>query len=299
MIRVAFRVGSVGLLGIVLGACPGPNTGRDPEGNGYQEYECPSPIGKIVREDCSRTALRYEGTSFSASVGAAGVGASGTYKETAVREADGLVAMLKEQRVGLCNDFNTCKLKVAEYRTETKRIDDSFIALLALKDRMVAADAEQAATLLREIQSIREGRKPEAPRPPDAASPAPPPSASFTDGDLLKATGPDVFVLERGQRRHVPNPAVFDAMGFDWGKVKTVKDAELQAISAGTPLGQFPDRALLKGAGPDVFLVVSGQRRHVPDPSTFNAMGLDWKKVRTISDKELSLVPLGEPLPRR
>src|SRR3974390_1291264 len=78
-------------------------------GNGYQEYECPAPIGRIVREDCSRSALRYEGTTFQGSVGIQGVGASASYKDEAIRQADALVSLLKEQRVQLCNDFNNCK----------------------------------------------------------------------------------------------------------------------------------------------------------------------------------------------
>jgi len=136
----------------VMPACA---SGPGRSGNGYQEYECPPPIGKIVREDCSRSALQYEGTSFQASAGAAGIGASASYKEDAIRQADALVSMLKEQRVQLCNDFNTCKISVAEYRGDQQRLDDSYVALLALRDKMAQIDAEGAAKLLAEIQRIR------------------------------------------------------------------------------------------------------------------------------------------------
>lgn len=63
--------------------------------------------------------------------------------------------------------------------------------------------------------------------------------------------------------------------------------------------GGFSDGSLLKGSGPEVFLIEDGKRRHVPDPATFTALGLDWGKVRTIGDEELSRIPLGEPLPKR
>lgn len=63
--------------------------------------------------------------------------------------------------------------------------------------------------------------------------------------------------------------------------------------------GGFSEGSLIKGSGPEVFLIENGQRRHVPDPATFDAMGLDWGKVRTVSDEELSRVPQGEPLPTR
>ncbi len=132
----------------------------------YQEYECPLPIGKIVREDCSAIALRYDGVSFETSAGVGGVAeASTSYKERAVRQADSLVAMLKEQRVGICNDFNTCKLTVDAYRMDKSRLEDSFVALLALKDKMAQIDAEGAAKLLAEIQKIRTGTKESGPPP--------------------------------------------------------------------------------------------------------------------------------------
>lgn len=126
-------------------------------GSAYEDYECPAPIGKIVREDCSRSALRYDGVDFHGSVGIQGVGASASYKEQAIRQADALVSMLKEQRLSICNDFNTCKVSVPEYRAEQRRFDDSFVALLALKDKMAQLDAEGATKLLGEIRRIRGG----------------------------------------------------------------------------------------------------------------------------------------------
>lgn len=166
MNRISRSFSVIGCLLLVV-ACGGPDPSRS-GGVGYQEYECPAPIGRIVREDCSRSALQYEGTNFSGSVGAAGFGASASYKEDAIRQADALVAMLKEQRVGLCNDFNTCKLGVGEYRVEKRQLDDSFVALLALKDKMAQLDAEGAAKLLAELRQIRSGVTKGAPDPSES-----------------------------------------------------------------------------------------------------------------------------------
>ncbi|MFO0568520.1 MAG: hypothetical protein U0263_22855 [Polyangiaceae bacterium] len=172
---------SVSLLAAL--SCAGGSHG--PSDPGYAEYDCPPPIGKIVREDCSRSALRYEGTSFSGSVGVGSVGASAAYSEKAIREADALVAMLKEQRVSLCNDFNTCKMGVPEYRTEQQHIDDSFIALLALKDKMATLDVDGAAKLLAEIRRIRSerGLPGQSPVDPDA-EPEKVASPPFCGGDV-------------------------------------------------------------------------------------------------------------------
>lgn len=171
---VAFGMGSA-LFALACGGtlAPGGQTKAD-----YQEYTCPDPIGKIVREDCSKSALQYQGTSFEGSVGASGIGASASYRQNAIREADSLVQLLKEQRVSLCNNFNTCKLTTKEYRDDQKHLDDSFVALMALKDRMAQIDAEGAAKLLAEIQSIRNGNSAKSSAP--AATPAPTTAAPTT-----------------------------------------------------------------------------------------------------------------------
>jgi hypothetical protein len=198
----------------VTSGCGGSGAPATNSGSGYEEYTCPDPIGKIVREDCSRVGLRYDGESFEGSVGVGGVGASASYKETAIRQADSLIQLLKEQRVAMCNNFNTCKLTVAEYREDQKRIDDSFIALMSLKDRMKDMDADQASQLLREIQSIRTGvqnvasaqadaaaAKPEAttepPKPEAPPTAAPPPTTPPATGEF-SCKGPAVQLFRRG-----------------------------------------------------------------------------------------------------
>lgn len=164
---------SLAFVGSLAVACGSTRSPAGSAGNGYQEYDCPAPVGKIVREDCSRSALRYDGAQFSGSVGAGGVGASASYRDSAVREANDLVSMLKEQRVALCNNFNTCKLTVAEYRDEQKHIDDSFVALLAVKDKMAQMDAEGATKLLGEIRAIRTSTRKDASTCDDACSDSP------------------------------------------------------------------------------------------------------------------------------
>lgn len=207
---IRFVAVGVGAL-VAFGACGGAPAPKS-DGAGYTEYTCPDPIGKIVREDCSKSQLKYDGKSFEGSVGAMGVGASATYKESAVREADALVSMLKEQRGQLCNNFNTCKMTVAEYRDDQRKLDDSFVALMALKDKMTGVDAAGAERLLDQIRSIRAGaksaEKPAVSAPPSASSaqagatppvataPAPITSATATSGFACK--GPTIQVARRG-----------------------------------------------------------------------------------------------------
>ncbi len=158
----------------LLAACgPNGNGGRT-GGDEYHEYTCPPPIGKIVREDCSKSALQYDGVKFAGSAGVANAGVKGSYEESATRQADELISNMKEQRVQLCHDFNTCKMTVSDYRTEQARIQGAFTALLSLKDRLRTMDTEAAKGLVTEITNIRLGLLEK--RSPDSSGPRPPPT---------------------------------------------------------------------------------------------------------------------------
>jgi uncharacterized protein YecT (DUF1311 family) len=60
---------------------------------------------------------------------------------------------------------------------------------------------------------------------------------------------------------------------------------------------EYPDGTLLKGSGPKVYVVLTGQRHWIPDPNTFNARGYHWDAIRQVADDDLNAVPEGTQLP--
>jgi hypothetical protein len=120
--------------------------------------------------------------------------------------------------------------------------------------------------------------------------------ATYPDGTLLRATGPEIHLMAGGVRRWVPDPATFTHMGLDWSKVRTIPDAEWAGIPQGAPFPSRVDGTLLKGGGPEVYVTAGGQRRWIPDPETFDAGGYRWSSVRVIADADLGAIPKGEPL---
>jgi hypothetical protein len=58
-----------------------------------------------------------------------------------------------------------------------------------------------------------------------------------------------------------------------------------------------PEATLVKGSGPNVYVIEVGQRHRIPDPTTFVGRGYRWDDVITLSDRELKAIPLGAPLP--
>jgi len=62
-------------------------------------------------------------------------------------------------------------------------------------------------------------------------------------------------------------------------------------------MATFPDGSLLKGSGPAIFVVKSGQRCWIPNPRTFEIDGYSWAAVLTIPDAQLNAIPIGPDIP--
>jgi hypothetical protein len=61
----------------------------------------------------------------------------------------------------------------------------------------------------------------------------------------------------------------------------------------------FPDGTLVKGSGPDIYLIENGVKRLIPDMETFNAMRLNWNNITNVDDQKLANIPMGVPLTKR
>jgi hypothetical protein len=116
------------------------------------------------------------------------------------------------------------------------------------------------------------------------------PELVVRDGLLIRGSSTRIYIIKGGKRRHIPNPSIFNAMGLDWNAVLGVQDIIFNTI---------PEAAmLLKGSSIDIYIIEAGSRRHIPNPATFNAMGLDWNAVFKVDDVSLNSIPLGSPIPK-
>ena len=61
----------------------------------------------------------------------------------------------------------------------------------------------------------------------------------------------------------------------------------------------FQDGTLIKGSGPDVYVIQNGVKRLIPDMETFNAMGLNWNNVTSVDDQKMGSLPMGLPFPKK
>ena len=117
--------------------------------------------------------------------------------------------------------------------------------------------------------------------------------------DLIKASGPEVYVLENGVRRWIPNPDVFEHFRYKWDNIKIISDSALSAYVQGDDLDKYddyPEGALLKGSGPEVYLIELGERRWIPNPDVFEGLDFGWKYICEIDDDDLEDIEQGDNL---
>jgi hypothetical protein len=61
----------------------------------------------------------------------------------------------------------------------------------------------------------------------------------------------------------------------------------------------FPNGTLIKGSGPDVYVIENGVKRLIPNMETFNAMGFNFGNIINVDDQKVGSIPLGIPIPNK
>ncbi|APR76264.1 Hypothetical protein A7982_01611 [Minicystis rosea] len=195
------RLVSASALSLTLASLATACSSTPPPGSHYEEYTCPAPIGQIVREDCSAVGARFE------SMSSDGPSTGSPEKDQVVREANNVIGSLKEQRVSLCNDFNTCKLTLEQYRNDKQRIESSITTAVALKGSAATLDRAGLAQLADQLRGLRDGKPgaaPPTPPPPPPApahqahapTPPPPAPAAPPSSGALDSWAPGKFMLQ-------------------------------------------------------------------------------------------------------
>lgn len=117
---------------------------------------------------------------------------------------------------------------------------------------------------------------------------------AYKNGTLLKGEAPAVYVISSGGRRLIPNEATFEAMGYQWTDIQRISDRELKSIPEYSALPtyatSYAEGTLLKGSGAEIYIIINGKRRLIPDQDTFNNLGYKLENVQQISDEKLNFI---------
>jgi len=117
-------------------------------------------------------------------------------------------------------------------------------------------------------------------------------------------TDAHVYFVQTDVRRRVPDDATLKFMAGGQA-VRTLSDADLQAIELSTPLPSRADGTLMSAKTaiplpmPVVYFMSAGQRRRVPDIGTLTGMMTAGVVIQSVDPTDLAAIPEGAVLPGR
>jgi hypothetical protein len=106
---------------------------------------------------------------------------------------------------------------------------------------------------------------------------------------LVKGSGPEVFLIQDGKRRWITDSKTFDAYGFNYSEVKEIFDEELNSYPEGTPITK--NGTLLKGSNSgDVYIIINGNRR-LMSARVFEKGKFQSEDIHSVTDSYLLSIP--------
>jgi hypothetical protein len=108
---------------------------------------------------------------------------------------------------------------------------------------------------------------------------------------LVKGSGPEVFLIQDGERRWITDSKTFDAYGFKYNEVEEIFDYQLDNYEEGTPISK--NGTLLKGSSSEVYIIIDGTRRLVRE-SIFEKYQFRREDINSVTDEKLLSIPKGE-----
>jgi hypothetical protein len=131
--------------------------------------------------------------------------------------------------------------------------------------------------------------------PPLSGGPCPRPSPP--SGTLLRGDGSPIFVMRHGLLRLIPNAVTFEALGYRWGDINTLRQDSLALIPDGEwMLNALSSGNVLKGSGASAYAMSNATRRYITSTGAMQQCGYGQDAVRFIQDAYLNAVPMGANL---
>jgi hypothetical protein len=131
------------------------------------------------------------------------------------------------------------------------------------------------------------------------------PRLSPANGSLVTGSDDAIYVMSSGLKRHIPDPATFEGLGFDRGNVDRVGNTLLAWVPTGNPMPSvLADGNLITGRGrPEVYVMQAGKKRHVTSRDAMEACGYSFADMYVLSQSRAAAVPTGDavsgpPCPR-
>jgi len=124
-------------------------------------------------------------------------------------------------------------------------------------------------------------------------------TGSHVAGAIVKTnSAPEVYLLDMSEgvkyKRHIISPEVFN-LYFRWQDIAVIDDLEMNSYAAGSDY-RFQDGSLLKGTGPEIYLISYGKKRHFTSPDAYLNRGHNFSQYVSVLDLELTNYATGKDL---
>jgi hypothetical protein len=124
----------------------------------------------------------------------------------------------------------------------------------------------------------------------------------LADGNLLRGSGSEIYVMEGGAKRRLTSTGVMDGCRYGGDAVHVISDALLGAIPSGVGLSgppcprlSPPDGTLVKGNG-RAYVMDRGFKRHIAGPAIMAECRYLRGSLNPIADSYLAGIPSGDDL---
>ncbi len=123
--------------------------------------------------------------------------------------------------------------------------------------------------------------------------------AATGEGTLIKGLSEKVYVIENGLKRWIQTADIFNKLRYSWTNIRSVSEKFLNDVPPGKDVAndyQYPNGTLLRGSGPEVYLVENELRRWIPNPQIFNAKGFKWQNIIQALDEIVNGIRKGNDI---
>lgn len=102
--------------------------------------------------------------------------------------------------------------------------------------------------------------------------------SSLPDGTLIKTPDSNkVYVVIGGEKKWLSTPEVFEQMGYAWSSIKIIATMDMANYT------DFEDNLIRAIGEINVYLVINGTKRHIPNPQVFLSYGFSWNDIKEVT----------------
>lgn len=123
-------------------------------------------------------------------------------------------------------------------------------------------------------------------------------------GLLIRQDGhPEVYLYRDGALHHIPDLSTLQLLGYSFNDVSVISPQEFRQYSIRPPLESVTTARLVRANNrSEVYIIIGGERRHVPDPITLGLIQIlrsqagNTRPIEVLPEGQVEQWPIGNPL---